>query len=77
MKKQYLNFNYTMGLQIVETYHDGVIQKREKVWLNELENYIESLESEGYECAVSPSELKRAKEHYEWCLEHKLVDRRR
>ena len=76
MKKQYLNLGYTAFCHIVETYHDGVIQKREKVWLDELENHIEALEAEGYECAVGPNEFRRAKEHYEWCLEHRLVDRR-
>jgi hypothetical protein len=78
MRKQYviqegLSFRYW-----ITTYRDGVKIENTKVWQgNEMDNFIDKLEAEGYERAYTREAVQEAKENYEWLLAHRLAEEER
>jgi hypothetical protein len=78
MRKQYviqegLTFRYW-----ITTYRDGVMMENTKVWEgDEIDNFIDKLEAEGYERAYTREAVQEAKENYERLLAHQLIEEKR
>jgi hypothetical protein len=78
MRKQYviqegLTFRYW-----ITTYQDGVMMENTKVWEgDEIDNFIDKLEAEGYERAYTREAVQEAKENYERLLARQLIEEKR
>lgn len=74
MRKQYTVKKASFFQDWITTYHDGVKNRVDKVWLDDYANYTDKLEAEGYEIAYTKEEIQEAKEEYERKLAHQLVE---
>ncbi len=74
MKKQYTVRKAASFLNKVNLYHDGCLIYSHKCWDDELFDYTNSIESEGYEIAVEKEEVEKAKRYYEYLLSRQLCD---
>ena len=74
MKKQYMTSFAGSFRYVIHIYHDGYLVDLTKMWFgDELNAYIDKLESEGYTKAYSEDEVVKAQKKYEYLLERKLV----
>ena len=74
MRKQYTVKKASHFQDWITTYHDGVKNRMDKVWLDDYANYTDKLEAEGYEIAYTKEEIQEAKEEYERKLARQLVE---
>ena len=59
----------------ITTYRDGVKIETTKVWQgDEMDTFINKLESDGYERAYTKEVVQEAKENYERLLAHQLME---
>lgn len=72
MKKQYVLSGGGVFQTIITLYHDGRMIKSNKYWADELDDYIDKAESEGYEEAFKDDDIEKARKKYEYLLAHKL-----
>lgn len=70
MRLQYRYFEYIGFRYIVRLYCDGWLVKSYKVWLDELDDEIDKIESEGYTYGYTEDELDKARAHYENVLDN-------
>lgn len=74
MKKQYITSFAGSFRYVIHLYHDGYLVNSTKMWFGEeLNAYIDKLESEGYTKAYSEDEVVKAQKKYEYLLERQLV----
>ena len=74
MRKQYIVKRASSFQDWITTYHDGVKNRIDKVWLDDYADYTDKLEAEGYELAYTREEVQEAKEKYERILARQLVE---
>lgn len=74
MRKQYTVKRASSFQDWITTYHDGIKNRVDKVWLDDYANYTDKLEAEGYERAYTKEEVQEAKEKYECMLARQLVE---
>ena len=74
MKKQYVVKRASSFQDWITTYHDGVKNRVDKVWLDDYADYTDKLEAEGYERAYTKEEVQEAKEKYERMLARQLAE---
>ena len=75
MKKQYDIYETRSWKYDIVLYHDGVKIFTESKWQgNELDNYINEIESEGYERGYLKEDVEAAKRHYEYLLARQIGD---
>lgn len=72
MKKQYRYIDIGRFKFRFSLYHDGELIDNYDVWLNELEEEINKIESLGYEYGYAAYEIQNAKEKYEYMLERAI-----
>ena len=65
MKKQYYLSRAATFCNYITLYHDGVKISAEKVWDDELFDYIEHLEEQGYTRGFSNAEVEKERKEYE------------
>ena len=65
MKKQYYLSRGGSFVNYIILYHDGVEVGTEKVWDDELFDYIEHLDEQGYTRGFSKAAVEKAREEYE------------
>lgn len=73
MKKQYIITEAATFRYWVATYHDGVLIQRDKVWSDDLSDFTDKLEAEGYEQAYTKRVVQAAKANYERLAARQLV----
>lgn len=73
MKQQYVVSKGPTFRVWIATYHDGVLMRQDKVWLDDLDDFTVNLERDGYEKAYTKEEVQEAKEEYERKLARQLV----
>lgn len=73
MRKQYVVSKGPTFKVWIATYHDGVLMRQDKVWIDDFDDFIVKLESEGYEKAYTKEEVQKAKEDYERKLARQLA----
>lgn len=73
MKKQYYLSRGVSFVNYITLYHDGVEVGTEKVWDDELFDYIEHLEEQGYTRGFSKAAVEKAREEYEY-LRDNLIE---
>lgn len=73
MRKQYVVSKGPTFRVWVATYHDGVLMRQDKVWIDDFDDFTVKLEREGYEKAYTKEEVQKAKEDYERKVAHQLV----
>lgn len=73
MKKQYVVSKGPTFRVWIATYHDGVLMREDKIWLDDLDDYTVKLERDGYEKAYTKEEVQEAKEEYERKLARQLA----
>ena len=73
MKKQYTVSEATTFRYWVCTYHDGVLIQRDKVWVDDLSDFTDKLEADGYEQANTKRTVQKAKAEYEYVAARQLV----
>ena len=61
----------------VITYHDGVKNRVDKVWTDDLDTYTLILERDGYMKAYTKEAVQEAREEYERLLARQLVEEAR
>lgn len=62
----------------ITTYRDGSVMEKHKVWAgDEMTDYIDKIEAEGYKKAYTREEVQEAKETYERRLARQLVEEKR
>ncbi len=74
MKKQYVISEGPNFRIWISTYHDGVLIQRDKIWLDDYDDYTDKLEAECYERAYTKENVQEAKEEYERLLARQLVE---
>jgi hypothetical protein len=74
MKKQYVISEGPNFRIWISTYHDGALIQRDKIWLDDYDDYTDKLEAEGYERAYTKEKVREAKEEYERLLARQLVE---
>lgn len=72
MRKQYVLCGGGAFRTIITLYHDGEMIESHKCWDDELSDYIDKIQSEGYEKAFKEDEVEKARKEYEYLLAHKL-----
>ncbi len=78
MRKQYTISPGATFRYWITTYRDGSVMEKHKVWQgDEMNDYIDKIEAEGYERAYPASEVQEAKETYERLLARQLVKEQR
>lgn len=77
MRKQYVVSKGPTFRVWVAIYHDGVLIRQDKVWIDDFDDFIVKLEREGYEKAYTKEEVQNAKEDYERKVAHQLVEEKR
>ena len=77
MRKQYVVKRASSFQDWITTYHDGVKNRVDKVWLDDYADYIDKLEADGYERAYTKEEVQEAREEYERLLARQLVEEKR
>lgn len=77
MRKQYVVSKGPTFRIWIATYHDGVLIRQDKVWIDDFDDFIVKLEREGYEKAYTKEEVQKAKEDYERKVAHQLVEEKR
>lgn len=65
MKKQYYLSRAASFCNKVTLYHDGVEVSTEKIWDDELFDYIEHLREQGYTRGFSENVVEKARKEYE------------
>lgn len=73
MRKQYVVSKGPTFRVWIATYHDGVLVRQDKVWIDDLDDFIVKLERDGYEKAYTKEEVQKAKEDYERKLARQFV----
>ena len=74
MTKQYMTSFAGSFRYVIHLYHDGYLVNSTKMWFgDELNAYIDKLESKGYTKAYSEDEVVKAQKKYEYLLERQLV----
>ena len=73
MRRQYVVSKGPTFRVWIATYHDGVLMRQDKVWLDDFDGFTVKLEREGYERAYTKKEVQEAKEEYERLLARQLV----
>ena len=73
MRKQYVVRKGPTFRVWVAIYHDGVLMRQDKVWIDDFDDFTVKLEREGYEKAYTKEEVQKAKEDYERKVVHQLV----
>ena len=68
MRKQYTVRRASSFQKWITTYHDGVKNRIDKVWVDDYAAYTYNLEEDGYELAYTREEVQKAKEEYERML---------
>ena len=74
MRKQYTVRRASSFQDWITTYHDGVKNRIDKIWLDDYANYTDKLGADGYERAFTKEEVREAREEYERKLAHQLVE---
>lgn len=75
MKKQYDVYETRSWKYDIVLYHDGVKIFTESKWQgSELDNYINEIESEGYERGYLKEDVEAAKRRYEYLLARQIGD---
>ena len=75
MIKQYIIQKGPTFQYWIATYRDGVKIENTKVWQgNEMDDFIDKLEAEGYKRAFTKEAVRKAKENYEWLLANQLME---
>ena len=74
MRKQYVVSKGPTFRVWIATYHDGVKNRIDKIWLDDYDDYTDKLEAEGYERAYTKEEVQEAREEYERLLARQLVE---
>ena len=75
MRKQYTIEQGATFRYWITTYRDGMKIEEHKVWVgDEMSDYIDKIEAEGYEKAYKKEEVQEAKEKYEHMLARQLVN---
>jgi hypothetical protein len=74
MRKQYVVKEGPTFRVWISTYHDGVPMQEDKIWLDDYDDFITKLESEGYERAYTKKEIQEAKEEYERLSARQLME---
>lgn len=64
-----LTFQVTM-----ELYHNGVLAKSYKIWVDDIDAEIDSLISKGYTYGYTPEEVAEVKEWYENRLKNLIME---
>ena len=78
MRKQYTISQGATFRYWITTYRDGSAVEKHKVWVgDEMNDYIDQIEAEGYEKAYTREEVQEAKETYERMLARQLVEEKR
>ena len=78
MRKQYTIEQGATFRYWITTYRDGSKIEEHKVWVgDEMNDYIDQIEAEGYEKAYTRAEVQEAKEKYERMLARQLVEEKR
>lgn len=78
VKKQYTIKEGSTFRYWITTYRDGSKMEAHKVWVgDEMNDYIDKIEAEGYEKAYTREEVQEAKEKYERMLARQLVEEKR
>ena len=73
MKKQYYFTRAASFLNNITLYHDGVKVSTEKLWDDELFDYIEHLKEQGYTRGFSKVAVEKARKEYEY-LRDNLIE---
>ena len=73
MKLQYTCSEHTTFQYIIRLWCDGWLVKSYKVYLDELNDEIDKIKSQGYVYGYSENELKSARERYEHILNNIIV----
>ena len=75
MRKQYTIEQGATFRYWITTYQNGSKMEEHKVWVgDEMNDYIDKIEAEGYEKAYKKKEVQKAKEKYERMLARQLVE---
>ncbi len=74
MRKQYVVSKGPTFRVWITTYHDGVKNRMDKVWLDDFDDFTRKLEKDGYERAYTREEVQEAKEEYERLLARQLME---
>ena len=72
MRKQYRYNDYTFGKKRLYIYHDGELVERKELWIDDILDEQERLESEGYKYGFLDGEVEEAKQRYEHMLENMI-----
>lgn len=70
MRLQYRYIDVGGFQYVIRLYCDGWLVKSYKVYLDELDNEIEKIESKGYTYGYTEDELDEARAHYERVLDN-------
>lgn len=65
MKKQYYLSRGGSFISYITLYHNGAEVSTEKVWADDLFNYIEHLKEQGYTRGFSKAAVEKARKEYE------------
>ena len=73
MRKQYDCYETRSFKYDIILYHDGVKVAAESKWFgDELNAYIDGLESEGYTRGYTKDDVEKARKHYEYLYENRI-----
>ena len=75
MRKQYTIIDDVWSKKIVKTYHDGKIEETKLLWLNEVDEYIEQLEKDGYTFGYTQEQVNQARQDYEYKRANMINDK--
>ena len=75
MKKQYTIISHDWSKEIVKTYHDGKIEVTKLLWLDEVNEYIEQLEKDGYTFGYTQEQVNQARQDYEYKRANMINDK--
>lgn len=73
MKKQYTYWEYKPWKYTIELYHNGNLVHEEERWEgDDLNNYLDTLEKEGYTLGYTVEEVEQAKKEYALKLSNQI-----
>ena len=75
MRKQYRYYEINSFLYNINLYYDGVCECTRKVWLDELDEILDELESKGYTQGFTENEVNEAKRIYEKRLKNMICEK--
>lgn len=75
MRKQYRYYEINSFLYNINLYYDGVRERTRKVWLDELDEVLDELESKGYTQGFTENEVNEAKRIYEKRLKNMICEK--